>query len=188
MKNSDYMRNILLILFMFVFSFSLISGADDSLQNTPEFSAKVKAVFIFNMLKYVQWPDDSAISSYDIVILGESSIARPLQKIAETRSVNKKPLRIRLEQNIEQIQNCHVLFISSTVEPQINGILKTLEQRHILTIGDLEGLGARGVIINFILVEGKIKFEINSQAAKRASLQLSSQLLKLAKLVHDDKG
>ena len=81
-----------------------------------------------------------------------------------------------------------MLFISNAFAPRLEGVLEKLKEKSTLTISDTPGLASRGAAINFVLANGKLKFEINRRTLNEAGLQASSQLLKLAILVDDGRG
>ena len=85
------------------------------------------------------------------------------------------------------MEACHILFISSSEEERLAKIIETLKDSSILTVGEVKQFAQRGGIINFIVKENKIRFEINVDAAERAKLKISSKLLKLAIIVTDER-
>ncbi len=81
-------------------------------------------------------------------------------------------------------EHCHVLFISDSAQKEFAQILSVLKTLPILTIGDAPGFAELGGIINLIQIGDQLRFEINTAAAARCGLTISSQLLKLARLVN----
>ncbi len=144
---------------------------------------RFKAVFIYKFFDYVEWPESESAGAFKIGILGESLLEEPLREISEKRSAGGRKIAIEVYRNIEALGKCHVLFISSAHSKEIEEVLQRLGDRSVLTISDAVGVADRGVGINFVMVKGKLKFEINRQALKRAGLRASAQLLKLAILV-----
>ncbi len=102
------------------------------------------------------------------------------------RTVNNRKILIKHLDNVQDIDTCQILFISASKKNELDAILKKIEHKNILTISDSEGFAHKGVAINFVIIEGKIKFEINNRALERAGLQVSSQLKKLAILVEEE--
>jgi hypothetical protein len=148
---------------------------------------RFKAVFVYKFFDYVEWPESESESesagAFTIGILGESLLEEPLRQISERRSAGGRKIEIEVYRSIEALRKCHVLFISAAHSREIEEILQRLGDRSVLTISDAVGVADRGVGINFVVVEGKLKFEVNRQALKRAGLRASAQLLKLAILV-----
>jgi len=146
----------------------------------------LKATFIYHFTKYIKWTDSDTAEDFKIVILGDNDIITPLEKVAKMRTVNNRKILIKQLKNIQDIEACHILFISTSKKNELDEILKKIETKNILTISDSEGFARKGVAINFVIIEGKIKFEINNRALERAGLQASSQLQKLAILVEEE--
>lgn len=148
-----------------------------------------KAVFIYNFISYVYWPDEAQEPVIKIGILGDSPLEAPLREISEKRRIKNKKLQVEVYHRIEGLETCQVVFISSGQAGKLKAVLRRLGSRNILTIADTPGLANRGVAINFVLVENKLKFEINTETLHRAGLRASAQLLKLAILVkNEDDG
>ena len=86
------------------------------------------------------------------------------------------------------MDSCHILFISALEKERVASILKFLKSSCILTISDIEGFAQSGGIINFVIEENKVRFEINIDAANRAGIKISSKVLKLAKIIKESQS
>ena len=149
--------------------------------------SELKAVFIYNFTKYIQWPD-SGNDVFEIAVLGENDVLQPLQEIADKRMVNGKEISVKFYENISDITGCHMLFISSAFSDQLEDVLKIVNELPILTISDSADFAKRGVAINFVILDEKLKFQINPAAIERAGLVASSQLQKLAIIIQEEKN
>ncbi|MFC1489707.1 YfiR/HmsC family protein [Candidatus Latescibacterota bacterium] len=174
---------IILLVNCFVFSAIAIQAQND----TVSLENKLKSAFIYNFTKYIKWADDDSTETFKIAVIGDSEIISPLKEIEETELVNNRKIEIKHYQNVSDINDCHILFISASEKNLLQEILKTSENKNILTVSDNIGFAREGVAINFVLVDGKLKFEINSNAINNAKLQVSSHLLKLAILIENGK-
>ncbi len=145
-----------------------------------------KAVFIYNFTKYIQWPNHDTSGTFDIAVIGDSDIITPLKEIEKMRLINNKKIKVIHFKDIQDIKKCHILFISASEKTRLHDILQKVQHKNILTISDSNGFANEGVAINFVIVEEKIKFEINNNAINQAGLQVSSHLLKLAILVEKE--
>ncbi len=163
-------------------SLAVPAGAED-----VDLLTNFKAVFVYNFLDYVHWPEGDGTEVIKIGILGDSPLEEPLRKIAERKSTEKRKIRVAVRKDVEDLGDCHVLFIPSGQVGRLKEIKAYLIDQSVLTVTDTPGLANRGVAINFILVKGKLKFEINQQALQRAGLRASAQLLKLAILVEEEE-
>ncbi len=92
-------------------------------------------------------------------------------------------LQVKRVKSTQNLKDCNILFITSSEKHNLSHLIDALGGSSILTVGDTEGYAEQGVIINLYIENNKVRFEINTEAAKRANLKLSSGLLKLAKIV-----
>ncbi|MBI5641705.1 MAG: YfiR family protein [Nitrospirae bacterium] len=146
---------------------------------------QVKAAFLCNFAKFVEWPSElsSEADHLDICILGDDPFGAAFEQIQARGVSGRKPVVRRLK-STEHFRGCHILFISSSEERRIGRVVEALKGLNILTVGDTQGFAERGISINFILEEKKVRFEINIEAARRSGLKISSRLLKLAATVY----
>ena len=148
---------------------------------------ELKATFIYHFTRYIQWPHTEGSESFDIGILGQSEIVKHLEEIAKKKTVKNKKMAIKHLDHIEDIQDCEIVFVSASRGEDLDRILQNIGDKNILTISDTKGFAQRGIAINFIIEQGKMKFEINTRALERAGLVVSSQLQKLAILVDEEE-
>ncbi len=161
---------------------------------TPKMYAKelnaeyyVKAAFLLNFTKYVEWPSHVLADSpslLTICILGEDHFDGALKSI-EGEIVKKRKLTIRKATKVEDIGECHILFISSSKKKGLAKILKKTKDMPMLTVSEMGKFCQSGGAINFLTVKKKVRLEINVDAAKRAGLKISSKLLNLSKIIKE---
>ena len=160
------------------------SHASFSLAASLEY--RVKAAFLYNFTRFIEWPDtDKTNASFIIGVIGKDPFGQELTSLAG-KQINGKNLIIRKFTKTEELNACHILFISSSAKSHIKNILKATKGRPTLTVGDTDGFAQKGVIINFYEDKNKIRFEINLAAADQIGLVVSSRLLKLARIVEDN--
>lgn len=147
-------------------------------------SAELKAYFIYSFTKYIEWSGMDRDSVFTIAVLGESDLIAPLKTIALKKRVADLPINIVEWSSSDQIGSCHILFIADSMTDQLSLIMKQIEDKQILSIGDSPGLARKGVFLNFIPAGERIGFEINSTTMDHSRLKISYQLLKLAKIVN----
>jgi uncharacterized protein DUF4154 len=147
---------------------------------------QVKAVFLYNFAKFVDWPQPVGNASLDpfvIGVLGDDPFGNVLDQALLGKSVNGRPLRVRRFKRAEDAKACQIVFISSSEGKHLQFILQSLKGTSVLTVGDTKGFADLGGVINFILEDDRVHFEINVDAAESAGLKISSKLLSLAKVV-----
>jgi len=148
---------------------------------------ELKAAFLFNFIKFTEWPAEELGKSGDpfiIGVVGTDPFGAALDKIVEGETFNNRPIVARRFPRMDEAAaNSHVLFISSSEESHLAAILKLLGRQDVLTVSEIENFAQRGGIISLKKENNRIVFEINLSAAKRARLTMNAQLLKLAKIV-----
>ena len=163
---------------------SAFSMADD--RATTEY--KIKAAFLYNFSRFVTWPDhDSrADGKFNLCILGNDPFGELLDPLSG-KPVQKESLEIKRLTSLEQGHACRIIYVSQENAGDLEAIIWELRDQAILTVSDLEGFTAIGGIIQFKLIDNKIRFYINIDAAKRAGLTISSKLLSLATIVRSSQ-
>jgi hypothetical protein len=147
---------------------------------------QVKAAFLFNFAKFAEWPADAFFKSdapLQICILGQDPFGHDLEQLIAEKTVSGHRIEVDHPEGAVQARACEILFISSTGKPQIQQILDSLKGANVLTVGDTPGFAQMGGVINFVLDDNRVRFEINLKAASTAHLKISSRLLTVAKLV-----
>jgi hypothetical protein len=139
---------------------------------------RVKAAYLYNFLKYVEWPDRSN-RPFKICVAGQNPFGNVLAALTSAERVRGNPVQTELILGPEP--GCDVIFAPRT--SNIPAYLQTAAGKPILTVGETARFIEQGGIVNFFLENGKIRFEINRNAAERAGLRFSSRLLQLAKIV-----
>jgi hypothetical protein len=147
---------------------------------------QVKGAFLYNFAKFVEWPAE-AFSSPDaamqICIFGDNPFGEDLQAVARNKSVAGHPVRVVQLRKIREARGCHILFIASPQNSQPGQILAELRGISVLTVSDVAGFTSQGGMINFVVENERVRFEVNAKAAVEARLRISSKLLSLARSV-----
>lgn len=148
---------------------------------------RVKAAFLYNFVKFVEWPADAFTSPSDpirICVLGNPFGSR-LDETVNGKQVDQRRLQTREIFNIADASGCHILFVAGG-KKHVADILASIKEKPILTVGEGPGFGADGGVIAFRVERDRIRFEINIRAADRARLRISSKLLSLADIVREE--
>ena len=145
---------------------------------------QVKAAFLYNFAKFVDWPAGAGPSAFVLCILGDDPFGAGINVIAG-KQIGGRVLQVRRLASADGAAACQMLFISGSESEGLARALAAVRNRPVLTVGDTPGFAERGVAINLYVEQSKVRFEINLDAAKRAQLNISSQLLKLARITKD---
>jgi len=169
----------------FFLIFALVGGPLSArIQARASNEYQVKAAFLYNFVKFVDWPAEAfsdASSPLVIGIIGEDPFGGALDQAINGKSIGGRPLVVRRLKWGQDLHSCHILYISPSERKRVPQIIQSLKGASVLTVGDMEQFNQQGGIINFILEANRVRFEINSRAADQARLRISSKLLALAK-------
>ncbi|MBF0264857.1 MAG: YfiR family protein [Gammaproteobacteria bacterium] len=174
------MKLFLHILLLFL---SLLAHA----QTAEEYA--MKSAFMVKLPYFINWPKNAELnkqtSHFNLCVEGSSQKFSSLEEWAIDGKIKNKPVKINYI-DISQISlnNCHLLFITNTTH--LNNYLKLSQEKGILTISDKPGNAAKGVLINFTMINESLRFEINLNKAKSNGFNINPRLLKLAIIVNSD--
>lgn len=167
----------------------LVLGTNAALHSQPPASKEyqLKAAFLYNFTKFVEWPAPTWLESKSPIVLGVfggNPFGASLEQAVQGRSVNGRPLIVRTVTSVAEARSTHLLFVAAGVSDQDLRELQTaVAGLPVLTVGETTSFAKLGGMITFVLQEDKIRFEINVGSAQRAGLKISSQLQKLATTV-----
>jgi hypothetical protein len=195
-KNLKIKVYILIALILVLFETQTLADSEASREY------QIKAAFLYNFIKFVDWPDETSASDKPIIIgiIGKNPFGDAFEPLKD-KSAKEKQVIVKcfkgldeLEKSsqtdksgkhpqIEDIRECNLLFICRSEQDKLKEILDLLKDQSVLTVADMPGFLESGGMINFIMEENKIGFEINTAAAEQAKLKIRSQLLRLARRV-----
>ena len=148
----------------------------------------IKAGFIYNFAKLVEWPAPAFTSPGQpivIGVLGNDSFASTLERVVDGKKIDLHPFVVKHLKSAKEAReySCHMLFLASAESSHADEVVQLLKGSSVLTIAETPGFTRQGGIINFVLEDSRVRFEVNVDAAKQAGLTISSRLLSLAKVV-----
>jgi len=162
---------------------------------------RIKTAFLYNFIKFIDWPKEKIADNNEPITIGiigkdpfgdafvplknkqlkSKKVAvkrfKSLEKMKKADSEGKQ----ELDKQIEMIRKCHLLFICSSEQENLGEIINLVKEHNVLTVAEVTGFLKAGGIINLLMEEEKVRFEINASAARKAGLKVSSELLRLAK-------
>lgn len=167
--------------------FAAASGTAQE-REAPEHA--VKAAFLYNFTKLASWPTNTftnPTAPLIIGVLGKDPFGPALDDVVRGKTVNGHPVQATRFKTVEEVKNCHVLFISESERRRLDSTLETLRRRPILTVGDMPGFENRGMI-TLVKTNETINLRINLEATTKSGLNLSSRLLRLDKTLKPTTG
>jgi len=165
-------------------SMSLLGTLPANAQGPGEYQAK--AAFLYDFVKFVERPaaNPAGVSaSPTVCVMDDDPFDNALDAAVRGKSFNGTELQVRHVPNVQEARSCSVLFISTSERARVRPILEGLKGTSVLTVGDTPGYAKQGCMINFLMEDNKVRFEVNAGAASLANLRISSKLLSLAKIV-----
>ncbi len=158
--------------------FTCVSADGDS---TPVDEVSVKAGFLLNFAKFVEWPASQS-GPIAFCVIGDGPMAASLEAGVAGKSIGSRPLVVRNRPETPELVSCSVIYIGRSDKKEAVQAAQLVAGKQILTVSEFPELGSQGVVINFYLDEERVRFEINLGAVRQAGLKLSSRLLALARV------
>jgi hypothetical protein len=170
-----------------------LSWAPEVLAQTSEATDSseylIKAGFIFNFAKFVEWPS-AVFAQTDtpivIGILGTDPFGSIIDQIVRDKKIGNRGFivkRLNWNRDSKELKDCNILFVSASERARIDDVLQIVKNLPILTVGETPGFAERGGIIRFTVEDNRVRFEVNVEAAHQAQLTISSRLLTLARII-----
>lgn len=147
---------------------------------------QVKAAFIYNFSKFVEWPPQAFKTAKDpitICVLGQNPFGNALEETVSGKMVEGRAFIVRQLSSEPAATGCQILFVSSSERNRLHSILSDIKITGVLTVGETETFASEGGVINFKIEAGTVRIQVNVDAAEQAKLRISSRLLSLAQIV-----
>lgn len=159
----------------------LVLVSSPMLAQTDAHEARIKAAFVFNFLKFAEWPDKMQSTSLTLCLINADNVLEDAFAPIRGRVVSERSVQVRTLTDVSDAKGCNVVYINDGVAKAVLNQLLGRQKTGLLTVGDAIDFVDAGGIIGLVEQNGRLQFEINLEAARRSNVQLSSQLLKLAR-------
>jgi len=171
-----------------LFSALLLPSLSHAQEQDHAAEYKIKAAYLYKFCDYVEWPK-AAFPSPDsplvIGVLGADDLATDLEQIAVGRDINGRSITVKRLQPGDPINGMQVLFIGRSAEADLAATLDAAQTQSILTVTEQDDDGTLESIINFIVSDDRVRFDVKLDSARRNNLQISSRLLSVARRVRE---
>lgn len=150
---------------------------------SPQPEGQVKAAFLYKFLSYVEWPASAlgtATSPIVIGVLGADDIAGELRSIVARRHVGQHPIDVRRINEGAALDGVNMLFIGAAEATALPRLAPEAQKRSVLLVTDFDNALSGGSVINLVVVDNRVRFEVSLEAAERSALKLSSRMLGVA--------
>ena len=147
---------------------------------------QVKAGFLTAFAGFIEWPNGAFAGPADplaICVLGSDPFGPSLDTVVAGKVIGGRALAVRRISDVRRATGCHMVFVGASEHLRLRAVLTTLRDQCVLSVGDTSDFIAEGGIVNLRLENGKVRIDINEDAAKEVHLRVSSRLLQLARNV-----
>lgn len=144
---------------------------------------EIHVAMLYNFVKYVQWPDETATGTFVIGVIGDEQVFSTLKAWYDGKPKGAKKFEIRQLESPTDAAGCQVVYIGKAKSKELENIRSGITNRPVLTITNGEGLAKKGSCINFRLIDGKLRFELNAAELTSSNLKVSSALTSMAILI-----
>lgn len=162
--------------------------SQDLIDREPE----IKAAYLYNFGRYVEWPAAPPVNAekeFVIGVVGDSPVAAPLGTIARSKKINELPIVVHRFKSEKDFRKCQMLYIPAAQDAKlVAALMKQVGNSATLVVGDDEDFALKLGHIGFYSDQNSVKFEINSKSAEKAGLKISSKLLRLGRIVNQKPG
>ena len=172
------MKKLLLILISSVVLSSWMVVLPDQ---GEEFAAKIKVAYLYNFTKLIEWPNDSKQGNFIVGILGSNlTLVGELNKMAASKMVSTQKIEIKNISSAAEAAQCHIVYILPDNSSQLGELVNKVKSSSILIVTENQGLVKQGSGINFVVIDNKLKYELNKQNIENHKLKVGSQLETMA--------
>ena len=164
-----------------IFFLSVMVIGSVSAQERP--SHEIHSAMLYNFIKYVQWPNEGDGGDFIVGVIGDDNVFNTLKQWYDGKPKGSKKYVIRKLASASEATDCQVVYVGKSKNKEFENIKTSITGKSVLTITDGNGMGQKGSCINFKVIDGKLKFELNQGVVTGANLKVSSQLSSMAILI-----
>ena len=157
----------------------------------PMGESQVKAMFVYNFLKFVEWPSNPSVGARDpfvVLIIGEGETADATERFLESKTIGERPLVVRRIRWDQSVAGARAVFVLERDERKLHRVLEAADAAGVLTIGEGESFTTSGGVIGLLVEDRRMRFDVDTSAAQSAGLRVSSKLLALTRVVRSSTG
>jgi len=152
-------------------------------QRTATAEDDIKAAFLFNFTKFVEWPAADRTAPFRLCTVAEPAFGTAVERTITGETAGGRPIEHVTPPTPDAARNCHMLFVGRLEVDRLDRWLSAVRGAPLLVVSESRAAWDRGAHINFVVEENRVKFDVNPDAASRAGLTVSSKLLRVARNV-----
>lgn len=163
---------------------SIVLGATVAIASAQERPThELHAAMLYNFIKYVQWPNESEPGDFVVGVIGDENVFNTLKTWYDGKAKGTKKYVIKKLSSAGEAESCQVVYVGKSKNREFENIKTSVTGKSVLTITDGNGMGQKGSCINFKVIDGKLKFELNQATVTGSNLKVSTQLSSMAILI-----
>lgn len=167
-----------------IFILCVAFGCFSNRAYSQEINYKAYSVYVYNFIKYIEWPEESKKGDFVIAVIGNSPITTELKTLAASKKANGQTIVIKQYASIAEVDHCHILYLSSGKSSSLKEVMEKTKNMSALLVAEREGLAKKGAGINFVTLEDDtLKFEVNKKAIEAHNLKIPKVLVSLGLVV-----
>lgn len=145
---------------------------------------KAYTLFVYNFVKYIEWPENTAKSEFVIGVMGDSPVLTELQSLAKTKKAKGKTIVVKKISTIDEAPECQMVYVAPSKSSLLKSLNEKIKGKPVLVVGEREGLAEKGAALSFVTLEDDVlKFDINKQTIEQHSLKIPGSLIALGIVV-----
>lgn len=144
---------------------------------------EIHAAMLYNFIKYVQWPNEGDPGEFVVGVIGDDDLFATLKQWYDGKPKGAKKYTIKKLASAAEASECQVVYVGKSKNKEFENIKNNISGKSVLTITDGNGMGQKGSCINFKVIDGKLKFELNQGVVTSSNLKVSGQLTSMAILI-----
>ena len=166
---------------------ALAPGVVVTAQQTIE--PDVKATFLYNFTRFIEWPEPTTPGAmpFRICVVADATMEQAIKRTVEGEVVHGRPLVMTHPHTAQEAAGCQILFVGRTEYQRSGALLAAVRELPVLTVGDSAQFVEHGGAIEFVLVDNRVRFDVNLASAQRANLKVSANLLRVARKVEPNR-
>lgn len=146
---------------------------------------KAYSLFVYNFMKYIEWPEAQSKGDFVIAVLGDSPINKELQILAAGKKLKGRNIVLKKCNSFEETTGCHLLYVSSSKSANVKTFKDQIKDKPVLIVGEREGLAKKGAGLSFVTLEDdELKFDINKKEIEQHQLKIASSLVNLGIVIN----
>lgn len=167
-------------------SITLVTLALAPTASADHSEADVKAAFVYNFAKFIEWPASSLASAnaLQLCVLGDDALEGKLGML-QGRTAQGHEIHVRTLSSMKDWAGCHILYLGTTSDSQRRQVLAALGNATVLTVSDTPDFAQQGGMIGLWVEASRVQFAINLDQAQQAGLKVSARMLQLAHVVRE---